>query len=118
MMGLIFRLKHAKTIAFMRLIWMPVTSRQLAKMLGLLVLHFFEAQIVAFSASSRRVARAALSLTAALALTSSIVVAQQQESVEARLKGFDSYMEQVMRDWNAPGIGIGIGIVVGDKLVS
>ncbi len=54
-------------------------------------------------------------LTAALVLTSSIVAAQQQESVEARLKGFDSYMEQVMKDWNAPGIGV--GIVMGDKLV-
>src|SRR5262249_15505250 len=57
----------------------------------------------------------ALSLAAAIALTSSIVVAQQQESVEVRLKGFASYMDQVMKDWNAPGIGI--GIVMGDKLV-
>src|ERR1041385_8187830 len=66
-------------------------------------------------ACMRLMARATLSLIAALVLTSSIVVAQQQESVEARLKGFDSYMEQVMKDWNAPGIGI--GIVMGDKLV-
>ena len=57
----------------------------------------------------------ALILIAALAFTSSIVVAQQQDGVEARLKGFDSYMDQVMKDWNAPGIGI--GIVMGDKLV-
>src|ERR1041384_5197957 len=56
-----------------------------------------------------------LSLAVVLAFTSCIVVAQQQESVEARLKGFDTYMEQVMKDWNAPGIGI--GIVMGDKLV-
>lgn len=62
-----------------------------------------------------RIARVTLSLIAALVFTSSIVAAQQQESVEARLKGFDSYMEQVMKDWNAPGIGI--GIVMGDKLV-
>ena len=62
-----------------------------------------------------QLARATLSLMAVLVLTSGIVVAQQQESVEARLKGFDSYMEQVMKDWNAPGIGI--GIVMGDKLV-
>ena len=63
------------------------------------------------------IARAILSLIAALALTASIVVAQQkdQDNVEARLQGFDSYMEQVMKDWNAPGIGI--GIVMGDKLV-
>ena len=60
--------------------------------------------------------RATLSLVAALVFTSSIVVAQQQqETVEARLKGFDAYMEQVMKDWNAPGIGV--GIVMGDKLV-
>ena len=59
--------------------------------------------------------RATLSLIAALVFTSSIALAQQQESVEARLQGFDSYMEQVMKDWNAPGIGI--GIVMGDKLV-
>ncbi len=67
------------------------------------------------SALRRHVARTTLSLAAALAFTSSIVVAQQQESVEARLKGFDTYMEQVMKDWNAPGIGV--GIVMGDKLV-
>ena len=35
--------------------------------------------------------------------------------MEARLKGFDTYMEQVLKDWNAPGIGV--GIVMGDKLV-
>src|SRR6185503_8435281 len=66
------------------------------------------------SASTRRVAHA-LSLAVVLALTSSIVVAQQQESVETRLKGFDAYMDQMMKDWNAPGIGV--GIVMGDKLV-
>src|ERR1044072_676854 len=66
------------------------------------------------SASTRRVAHA-LSLAVVLALTSSIVVAQQQESVETRLKGFDAYMDQMMKDWNAPGICV--GIVMGDKLV-
>src|SRR6185295_3373796 len=59
--------------------------------------------------------RATLSLIAMLALTCSIVVGQQQESVESRLKDFDTYMDQVLKDWNAPGIGI--GIVQGDKLV-
>ena len=59
--------------------------------------------------------RRPLRLIAAIALTCSSGVAQQQESVETRLKGFDSYMEQVMKDWNAPGIGV--GIVMGDKLV-
>src|ERR1043166_2797844 len=59
------------------------------------------------------IARMTLSMIAVLALTSSIAVAQ--DGVEARLNGFDAYMEQVMKDWNAPGIGI--GIVMGDKLV-
>ena len=63
----------------------------------------------------KHVTSATLCLTVALALTSSIVVAQQQDSVDARLQGFDTYMDQMMKDWNAPGIGI--GIVMGDKLV-
>jgi len=50
-----------------------------------------------------------------IALTCSIVVAQQKDDVETRLAGFDSYMDQMMKDWNAPGIGV--GIVMGDKLV-
>ena len=35
--------------------------------------------------------------------------------VEQRLAGFDAFMEKTLKDWNAPGIGV--GIVVGDKLV-
>lgn len=68
------------------------------------------------SPSPRRHAlRAALTLTAALALASPAALAQRSPSVEARLKGFDQYMTQVMKDWDAPGIGV--GIVVKDKLV-
>jgi CubicO group peptidase (beta-lactamase class C family) len=32
-----------------------------------------------------------------------------------KLQGFDAYMQQVMKDWNAPGIGV--GIVVNGKVV-
>ncbi len=39
----------------------------------------------------------------------------QQVSIEAQLKGFDQYMAQVFKDWNVPGMGV--GIVVKDKLV-
>jgi CubicO group peptidase (beta-lactamase class C family) len=35
--------------------------------------------------------------------------------VNQRLAGFDAFMEKTLKDWNAPGIGV--GIVVGDKLV-
>jgi CubicO group peptidase (beta-lactamase class C family) len=41
--------------------------------------------------------------------------AAQPASIEARLEGFDAYMAQVLKDWNVPGIGV--GIVVKDKLV-
>ena len=39
----------------------------------------------------------------------------QEAVVTKKLEGFDSYMEQVLKDWNTPGIGV--GIVVKDKLV-
>ena len=35
--------------------------------------------------------------------------------VNQKLTGFDAYMAKVLSDWNAPGIGV--GIVVNDKLV-
>ncbi len=35
--------------------------------------------------------------------------------VAGRLKGFDAWMNQTLKDWNVPGMGV--GIVVGDKLV-
>jgi len=35
--------------------------------------------------------------------------------VARKLAGFDDYMAKVLKDWNGPGIGV--GIVVGDKLV-
>ena len=34
---------------------------------------------------------------------------------EKRLQGFDAYMEQILKDWNVPGIGV--AVVVGDKAV-
>jgi hypothetical protein len=36
-------------------------------------------------------------------------------NVTKRLEGFDAYMAKVLKDWNGPGIGV--GIVVGDTLV-
>src|SRR5216110_3804092 len=42
-------------------------------------------------------------------------ISAQQTSVDSRLKGFDAYMAQVLKDWNVPGIGV--GIVMKDKLV-
>src|SRR5437773_10286937 len=39
----------------------------------------------------------------------------QDREIANKLQGFDSYMEQVLKDWNTPGIGV--GIVVRDQLV-
>ena len=39
----------------------------------------------------------------------------QTADVTAKLGDFDAYMNQILKDWNTPGIGV--GIVVNDKLV-
>ena len=41
--------------------------------------------------------------------------AAQAIDVTQRLDGFDAYMAKTLKDWNAPGVGV--GIVVNDKLV-
>jgi len=52
----------------------------------------------------------------ALALTTLGFGARAQETdVAKKLQGFDAYMEQTLKDWNTPGVGV--GVVVGDKLV-
>src|ERR1700719_2180390 len=35
--------------------------------------------------------------------------------VARKLEGFDAFMEKTLKDWNAPGIGV--GVVIEDKLV-
>lgn len=39
----------------------------------------------------------------------------QEKQIKDRLDGFDKYMEKILADWNAPGIGV--GIVYKDKLI-
>ncbi len=41
--------------------------------------------------------------------------AAQEINVSERLAGFDEYMAKILKDWNAPGVGV--GIVVNGKLV-
>lgn len=52
-----------------------------------------------------------------VALSSGLPAYGQDDSakVAQKLQGFDAYMEKVLKDWNGPGIGV--GIVVNDKLV-
>ena len=42
-------------------------------------------------------------------------VCSQATDIESRLQGLDDYIEQLLKDWNAPGVGV--GIVSGDKLI-
>ncbi len=58
----------------------------------------------------RRMATATL-----LALAAVRPALAQDAATLKKLEGFDGYMAQVMKDWNAPGIGV--AIVVKDKLV-
>lgn len=39
----------------------------------------------------------------------------QDADVLKKLDGFDAYMQKVLKDWNTPGIGV--GVVINDKLV-
>lgn len=54
-----------------------------------------------------------------LALVTALACALSAQAPDAdvakRLDGFDEYMAKVLKDWNGPGIGV--GIVVGDTLV-
>jgi CubicO group peptidase (beta-lactamase class C family) len=61
---------------------------------------------------TRRRATFALAIAAA---AFSAPLPAQQPAVEQELQGLDAYMAQVLKDWNAPGIGI--GVVVKGKLV-
>jgi len=54
-----------------------------------------------------------MALVVLVALT--VGLRAQEIDVAKRLDGFDDYMARVLKDWNGPGIGV--GIVVGDQLV-
>ncbi len=54
-------------------------------------------------------------IVALIAVASPQRMAAQAEDITSKLQGFDSYMEKILKDWNAPGVGV--GIVVKDKLV-
>ncbi|HJQ31372.1 MAG TPA: serine hydrolase [Pyrinomonadaceae bacterium] len=65
---------------------------------------------------SARTSRAALGLLAFALLFCAQARAQDRAAeVAKKLEGFDAFMEKTLKDWNAPGIGV--GVVVDDKLV-
>jgi CubicO group peptidase (beta-lactamase class C family) len=56
-----------------------------------------------------------LAVVSLLILTSAGSAATADIDVAKRLDGFDAYMAKILKDWNAPGVGV--GVVVNDKLV-
>jgi CubicO group peptidase (beta-lactamase class C family) len=50
-----------------------------------------------------------------LTLTAQPGLKAQDKEIAKKLQGFDAYMTKTLKDWNAPGVGV--GIVAGDKLV-
>jgi CubicO group peptidase (beta-lactamase class C family) len=67
-------------------------------------------KVVSISATRLRLAAAGL-----LFFAFGWNAAAQEINVPQRLDGFDAYMAKTLKDWNAPGVGV--GIVVNDKLV-
>src|SRR5437867_11247674 len=75
----------------------------------------------------RKHRRTAMPLLTSLIITLTLIVPALTQSIRGqgqsaptidvtqKLAGFDAFMEKTLKDWNAPGIGV--GIVVGDKLV-
>ncbi len=64
----------------------------------------------------RHLAVSLITFLLALGLVSTGRIARAQTlDVTSKLNGFDSYIQQVLKDWNTPGMGV--GIVVNDKLV-
>ncbi|MFY9555420.1 MAG: serine hydrolase [Blastocatellia bacterium] len=51
----------------------------------------------------------------AFALRTPVHAQDNGADISRKLQGFDAFMEKTLKDWNAPGIGV--GIVVDDKLV-
>lgn len=48
-------------------------------------------------------------------LFSGAALQAQEMDVTKKLQGFDAYLEKVLKDWNAPAVGV--GVVVGNRLV-
>jgi CubicO group peptidase (beta-lactamase class C family) len=57
----------------------------------------------------------AVVLAVALGLAASVSAQAPDPAVAGKLKDFDAWMAKTVKDWNVPGIGV--GIVVGDRLV-
>ncbi|OGD29723.1 MAG: hypothetical protein A2Y56_15005 [Candidatus Aminicenantes bacterium RBG_13_63_10] len=64
---------------------------------------------------SRILGRALVLVILTLAVGTGFLAQAQDQAIAKKLQGFDAYMAKILKDWNVPGIGI--GIVSGDKLI-
>jgi CubicO group peptidase (beta-lactamase class C family) len=76
--------------------------------------HRFAERMLPMTPVSMAVCRR-LATVGLLLFTLARSAAAQDINVAQRLEGFDAYMAKTLKDWNAPGVGV--GIVVNDKLV-
>ena len=56
-----------------------------------------------------------LAVAGLLLVTAAWIAHAQSVDIPKGLEGFDDYMAKALKDWSAPGVGV--GIVVNDKLV-
>src|SRR5215471_11853308 len=64
---------------------------------------------------SKTIAILAILFVSAVPVSRTVQAQENGIDITQKLQGFDAYMAKVLKDWNGPGIGV--GIVVGDKLV-
>ncbi len=64
---------------------------------------------------ARRAARPVFAMAAAFVLAVGLASRAQDVDYAQKMAGFDAYMEKTLKDWNAPGVAV--GVVVGDKVV-
>jgi len=64
---------------------------------------------------SKTIAILAILFVSAVPVSRTVQAQENGIDITQKLQGFDAFMEKTLKDWNGPGIGV--GIVVGDKLV-
>ena len=75
----------------------------------------FPKRMVPMAAVSKALPGPQLTAVCLLCVSLAWPAAAQTIDVTRQLEGFDAYMAKTLKDWNAPGVGV--GIVVNDKLV-
>ena len=70
---------------------------------------------VRFEVPVRRTARRLLPTLAVLGIIVPSIAGAADPVIDRKLKGFDAYLEAIVKDWNVPGLGV--GVVAKNRLV-